>query len=91
MDDIRETNSILYTYSPQDITIKIYVPKYKIYLIKRTILTLNNRLISSINKKLLKATNPSYMIENYENLTSDSIVLLYKDIGALTKTYNDFL
>lgn len=91
LDDIIETNSILYTYSPQDITIKIYVPKYKIYLIKKTILTLNNRLISSISKKLLKATNPSYMIENYENLTNDSVILLYKDIGALTKTYNDFL
>ncbi|HCY20419.1 TPA: hypothetical protein DIC40_00845 [Patescibacteria group bacterium] len=39
----------------------------------------------------MKVTDPSYMIENFENLTSDSKILVYKEIGALTKLYNDFL
>lgn len=91
LETIKTKNSTLYEYKPQWVIIKIYVPKYKIYLIKRTILTLNNRLISAINKKLIKITDPSYMIENYEYLTTDSKILVYKEIGTLTKTYNDFL
>lgn len=91
LETIKTKNSTLYEYKPQGVVIKIYVPKYKIYLIKKTILTLNNRLISAINKKLIKITDPSYMIENYEYLTADSKIVVYKDIGALTKTYNNFL
>ena len=30
-------------------------------------------------------------IENYENLSVDSKIIMYKEIGSLTKTYNDFL
>lgn len=91
LETIKIKNSKLYEYKPQWISIKIYVPNYKIFLIKKTILTLNNRLISAINKKLLKVSDPSYMIENYEELTSDTKIIVYKNIWAITKTYNDFL
>lgn len=91
LEIIKEEKSVVYEYTPQWIKIRIFVPKYRQALIKKTILSLNRSLYTAINKKLLKVTDPSYMIENFENLTSDSKILVYKEIGALTKLYNDFL
>lgn len=91
LDVIKTEKSVVYEYTPQWITIRIYVPKYKQWLIRKTILSLNNSLYTAINKKLLKVTDPSYMIENYENISVDNKILVYKEIGALTRTYNEFL
>lgn len=91
LEIIKEQKSVVYEYTPQWVKIRIFVPKYKQALIRKTILSLNRSLYTAINKKLLRVTDPSYMIENFENLTSDSKILVYKEIGALTKLYNDFL
>lgn len=91
LETIKEKNSVVYEYTPQWVKIRIFVPKYKQALIRKTILSLNRSLYTAINKKLLRVTDPSYMIENFENLTSDSKILVYREIGELTKLYNDFL
>lgn len=86
-----KAKSTLYENKPQGFIVKLYVPKYKNSLIKKTILTLNTRLLSAISKKIVKYTDPSYSIENYQNLGADAKITMYKDIGTLVKTYNDFL
>lgn len=91
LEIIKKEKSVVYEYTPQWVMIRIYVPKYKQSLIRRTVLSLNRNLYKAINKKLLKVTDPSYMIENYENLTSDSKIIVYKEIWSITKLYNDFL
>lgn len=78
-------------YLAEWIKIKIYVPNYKIPLIKKTILSLNGSLIRIISKKLQEVNDPSYIIENYQTIGTDQKIAVYKEIGELTKTYNDFL
>ena len=91
LEVVKEEKSVVYEYTPQWVKIRIFVPKYKQYLIRKTILSLNNSLTKAINKKLLRVTDPSYMIENFENLDNDSKILVYKEIGSITKLYNEFL
>jgi hypothetical protein len=90
LETIKE-KSIVYEYTPQWVKIRIFVPKYRQALIRKTILSLNRSLYTAINKKLLKVSDPSYMIENFENLSNDSKIIVYKEIWAITKLYNDFL
>ncbi|MDD3263108.1 MAG: hypothetical protein PHR61_04680 [Candidatus Absconditabacteria bacterium] len=91
LEIVKEEKSVVYEYTPQGVKIRIFVPKYRQYLIRKTILSLNNSLTKAINKKLLRVTDPSYMIENFENLNNDSKILVYKEIGAITHLYNEFL
>ncbi len=91
LEDIKETKSTVYEYTPQWIKVRIYVPKFKQSILRRTVLSLNQNLYKAINKKLLKVTDPSYMIENFEYLEADSKILVYKEIWSIVKLYNDFL
>jgi len=88
---VKEKKSTLYEYKPQWIAVRIYVPNYRLYLIKKTILSLNYSVYKAINKKLLWLTDPSYMIENFEDLWPDMETVVYKEIWSLIKLYNDFL
>ncbi len=92
LDDLLQTvedeNSTIYDYTPQWFKIRIYVPKYRNYLIKKTILSLNTSINKEVNTSLYNFKSDVYDLNTLLYSTNS---VIYTDINSLVDTYNKFL
>jgi len=88
-------NNIKYTslkeYTVQGIKIKLYVPKFTLRPIASAINSLTRSFIAAVDKKLIRLNDYSYVIENYETIGTDQKIIVYKEIWAMTRLYNDMM